>query len=215
MKLGEKISLYKGECLLVTMATGIAAFGVLVQPDLGTAAIIAALVMGMFIVAGLPARWITTIVGVGAVGAVLLSISSEYRLQRLHVWFDPWLDPQGKGYQMVQSLLAIGSGGLTGTNWGHGAAKFAYLPEAHTDFAFAVFCQENGFFGALILLLVFVCWELLFIRLQSVREIRRAFAGSRSYLLIIGQAFANMAMVCGIFPVIGVPLILSATAAAR
>ena len=97
MKLGEKISLYKGECLLVTMAAGIAAFGVLVQPDLGTAAIIAALVMGMFIVAGLSARWITTIVGVGAVGAVLLSISSEYRLQRLHVWFDPWLDPQGKG----------------------------------------------------------------------------------------------------------------------
>lgn len=155
MKLGEKISLYNGECLLVTMAAGIAAFGVLVQPDLGTAAIIAALVMGMFIIAGLPARWITAIVGVGAVGAVLLSISSEYRLQRLHVWFDPWLDPQGKGYQMVQSLLAIGSGGLTGTNWGHGAAKFAYLPEAHTDFAFAVFCQENGFFGALILLLVF------------------------------------------------------------
>ena len=66
MKLGEKISLYKGECLLVTMATGIAAFGVLVQPDLGTAAIIAALVMGMFIIAGLPARWITTIVGAGA-----------------------------------------------------------------------------------------------------------------------------------------------------
>ena len=123
MKLGEKISLYKGECLLVTMATGIAAFGVLVQPDLGTAAIIAALVMGMFIIAGLPARWITTIVGVGAVGAVLLSISSEYRLQRLHVWFDPWLDPQGKGYQMVQSLLAIGSGGLTGTNWGHGSYR--------------------------------------------------------------------------------------------
>lgn len=182
MKLGEKISLYKGECLLVTMATGIAAFGVLVQPDLGTAAIIAALVMGMFIVAGLPARWITTIVGVGAVGAVLLSISSEYRLQRLHVWFDPWLDPQGKGYQMVQSLLAIGSGGLTGTNWGHGAAKFAYLPEAHTDFAFAIFCQENGFFGALILLLVFCLLGVAFIRLQSVREIRRAFAGSRSYL---------------------------------
>ena len=125
MKLGEKISLYKGECLLVTMAAGIAAFGGLVQPDLGTAAIIAALVMGMFIIDWLPARWITAIVGAGAVGAVLLSISSEYRLQRLHVWFDPWLDPQGKGYQMVQSLLAIGSGAHTGTNCGHDAAKFA------------------------------------------------------------------------------------------
>ena len=208
MKLGEKISLYKGECLLVTMATGIAAFGVLVQPDLGTAAIIAALVMGMFIVAGLPARWITTIVGVGAVGAVLLSISSEYRLQRLHVWFDPWLDPQGKGYQMVQSLLAIGSGGLTGTNWGHGAAKFAYLPEAHTDFAFAVFCQENGFFGALILLLVFCLLGVAFYKITiSTRDQKGFLLAAGVTFLIIGQAFANMAMVCGIFPVIGVPLI--------
>lgn len=208
MKLGEKISLYKGECLLVTMAAGIAAFGVLVQPDLGTAAIIAALVMGMFIIAGLPARWITAIVGAGVVGAVLLSISSEYRLQRLHVWFDPWLDPQGRGYQMVQSLLAIGSGGLTGTNWGHGAAKFAYLPEAHTDFAFAVFCQENGFFGALILLLVFCLLGVAFYKITiSTRDQKGFLLAAGVTFLIIGQAFANMAMVCGIFPVIGVPLI--------
>ena len=208
MKLGEKISLYKGECLLVTMATGIAAFGVLVQPDLGTAAIIAALVMGMFIVAGLPARWITTIVGVGAVGAVLLSISSEYRLQRLHVWFDPWLDPQGKGYQMVQSLLAIGSGGLTGTQWGQGAGKFFYLPEAHTDFAFAIFCQENGFIGALFLLLLFALLGFAFCTITINAKDRRGFllAGGITFL-IIGQAVANMAMVCGILPVIGVPLV--------
>ena len=164
MKLGEKISLYKGECLLVTMAAGIAAFGVLVQPDLGTAAIIAALVMGMFIVAGLPARWITTIVGVGAVGAVLLSISSEYRLQRLHVWFDP--------------------------------------------FAFAVFCQENGFFGALILLLVFCLLGVAFYKITiSTRDQKGFLLAAGVTFLIIGQAFANMAMVCGIFPVIGVPLI--------
>ena len=190
------------------MATGIAAFGVLVQPDLGTAAIIAALVMGMFIIAGLPARWITAIVGAGVVGAVLLSISSEYRLQRLHVWFDPWLDPQGRGYQMVQSLLAIGSGGLTGTNWGHGAAKFAYLPEAHTDFAFAVFCQENGFFGALILLLVFCLLGVAFYKITiSTRDQKGFLLAAGVTFLIIGQAFANMAMVCGIFPVIGVPLI--------
>ena len=175
MKLGEKISLYKGERLLVTMATGIAAFGVLVQPDLGTAAIIAALVMGMFIVAGLPARWITTIVGVGAVGAVLLSVSSEYRLQRLHVWFDPWLDSQGNGYQMVQSLLAIGSGGLTGTNWGHGAASSLTCRRLIPTLLLLFFVRKTAFSERLFCCLFFVCWGLLFIRLQSVRETRRAF----------------------------------------
>ena len=210
MKLGEKISLYKGECLLVTMATGIAAFGVLVQPDLGTAAIIAALVMGMFIVAGLPARWITTIVGVGAVGAVLLSISSEYRLQRLHVWFDPWLDPQGKGYQMVQSLLAIGSGGLTGTNWGHGAAKFAYLPEAHTDFILAIVGEELGFAGVMLILV------LLFWLVKRAIEIGRTaihlehiFSGlvAEGIGIWIGvQTFINVGVASGLLPTKGLTL---------
>ena len=128
------------------MAAGIATFGVLVQPDLGTAAIIAALVMGMFIIAGLPARWITAIVGVGAVGAVLLSISSEYRLQRLHVWFDPWLDPQGKGYQMVQSLLAIGSGGLTGTNWGTRRSKVRLFAGGSYRLCFCCFLSGKRLF---------------------------------------------------------------------
>ena len=103
---------------------------------------------------------------------------------------------------------AIGSGGLTGTNWGHGAAKFAYLPEAHTDFAFAVFCQENGFFGALILLLVFCLLGVAFYKITiSTRDQKGFLLAAGVTFLIIGQAFANMAMVCGIFPVIGVPLI--------
>ena len=181
---------------------------VIKQPDLGTAAIIFALGLGMYILAGIP-MWqvMSTVTATGLLG-VIFTLTSSYRMDRVHVWFDPWLDPRGKGYQMVQSLLAIGSGGLTGTPWGHGAGKFFYLPEAHTDFAFAIFCQENGFLGAMFLLLLFALLGLAFCNITINARDRRGFllAGGVTFL-IIGQAVANMAMVCGILPVIGVPLI--------
>ena len=109
---------------------------------------------------------------------------------------------------MVQSLLAIGSGNLVGTHWGHGAGKFFYLPEAHTDFAFAIFCQENGFFGAMLLMLLFGLLGYAFCTITCSTRDKQGFllAGGVTFL-IVGQAVANMAMVCGILPVIGVPLI--------
>ena len=209
LRRGEPVSFFaSGDHRYVQLATFI--YGVLVykQPDLGTAAIIVALVLGMYIIAGLPKGQLVAILSIGLLVAVGATLSSSYRLERVQVWFDPWLDPRGKGYQMVQSLLAIGSGGLTGTQWGHGAGKFFYLPEAHTDFAFAIFCQENGFIGAMILLLLFGLLGFAFCTITINARDRRGFllAGGVTFL-IIGQAVANMAMVCGILPVIGVPLI--------
>ena len=209
LRRGETVSFFaSGDHRYVQLATFI--YGVLVykQPDLGTAAIIVALVLGMYIIAGLPKGQLVAILSIGLLVAVGATLSSSYRLERVQVWFDPWLDPRGKGYQMVQSLLAIGSGGLTGTQWGHGAGKFFYLPEAHTDFAFAIFCQENGFIGAMILLLLFGLLGFAFCTITINARDRRGFllAGGVTFL-IIGQAVANMAMVCGILPVIGVPLI--------
>ena len=175
---------------------------------MGTAAIIVALVLGVYVIAGVPKWQLAGIFGVGGLAIIATTLASSYRMGRVQVWFDPWLDPRGKGYQMVQSLLAIGSGGLTGTPWGHGAGKFFYLPEAHTDFAFAIFCQENGFLGAMFLLLLFALLGLAFCNITINARDRRGFllAGGVTFL-IIGQAVANMAMVCGILPVIGVPLI--------
>ena len=155
MKRGERLSQRLGDCLCVIIPTLIIGFLVYKQPDMGTAAIIVALVMGLFVVAGLPMLWVTGMGILGVVGGGILAFSSEYRAHRFMVWLDPWLDAQGRGYQTIQSLKAIGSGGLTGTGWGHGAAKFAFLPESHTDFAFAIFCQENGLIGAFLLILVF------------------------------------------------------------
>lgn len=209
LRRGERVSFTRGgDHLMVFAAVITYAALVIKQPDLGTAAIIFALGLGMYILAGIP-MWqvMSTVTATGLLG-VIFTLTSSYRMDRVHVWFDPWLDPRGKGYQMVQSLLAIGSGGLTGTNWGHGAGKFFYLPEAHTDFAFAIFCQENGFLGAMILMLLFGLLGLAFCTITINSRDRRGFllAGGVTFL-IIGQAVANMAMVCGILPVIGVPLI--------
>lgn len=209
MRRGERVSLFAaGDHRLVIAAAVTYAALVYKQPDLGTAAIICGLAFGVYMIAGIPGWQVLLVLGGGSLGAVIATLTSPYRLERVKVWFDPWLDQAGAGYQMVQSLLAIGSGNLIGTHWGHGAGKFFYLPEAHTDFAFAIFCQENGFFGAMLLMLLFGLLGYAFCTITCSTRDKQGFllAGGVTFL-IVGQAVANMAMVCGILPVIGVPLI--------
>ena len=137
---------------------------VLVQPDMGTASIVVALCVGMYILGGLPIR-------------------------------------------MLAMLMAIGSGGVLGAPWGQGSGKFFYLPEAHTDFAFAIYCQEWGFFGALFLIFLFALLGIaLFKMAAACRDEEGFMLISGVTLLVVGQAAANMLMVCGCLPVIGVPL---------
>ncbi len=180
---------------------------VLVQPDMGTASIIVALCVGMYILAGLPLRMLLLLLAGGFAGVVALIIIAPYRLQRVLVWFDPWSDPANAGYQMVQSLISIGSGGLLGAPWGQGSGKCFYLPEAHTDFAFAIYCQEWGFAGAMFLIFLFALLGIaLFKMAAACRDEEGFMLISGVTLLVVGQAAANMLMVCGCLPVIGVPL---------
>lgn len=177
------------------------------QPDKGTGAIIAGLSFGVFMAAGLNKKQLALIFVSCILGVLLIGLSSTYSTNRLNVWLNPWSDPTGHGYQTVQSLLSIGSGGLTGVSWGGGYAKFHYLPEAHTDFAFAVFCQESGFLGAIIVIFLFLALGYAFLRIAfSTRDEKAYLLVSGMMLYIVGQACANMAMVCGLLPVIGVPL---------
>ena len=187
---------------------GIIAVLMMMEPHLSGTLLILGVGAILMLAGGIRWIWVALAGGVGAVLGYLVVFVGGYGRSRIDMWLDPWLDRQGDGYQMVQSLLAIGSGGLTGTQWGHGAGKFFYLPEAHTDFAFAIFCQENGFIGAMILLLLFGLLGFAFCTITINARDRRGFllAGGVTFL-IIGQAVANMAMVCGILPVIGVPLI--------
>ena len=142
----------------------------------------------------------------GVVVAILCAYQ-PYRLQRIEVMLDPWADAQGMGYQTVQSITAIGSGGFWGMGLGEGLAKYAYLPEAHTDFAFAVFCQENGFVLAGLLILLYGLLGLFGGRIaQKAADAYGQVLAGGLVILICLQAVINMFMVAGFLPVIGVPL---------
>lgn len=208
LKKGKAVSFLEGDGRMCLFATFVYAFLVYKQPDMGTAAIIGALMFCMYFVAGLSWKQVGTVFFGAAVLAVYLVNSASYRADRIKVWLNPWIDEMGDGYQMVQSLLSIGSGGWVGTRWGEGSSKFFYLPEAHTDFAFAVFCQENGFLGACLLMLVFIFLGCALLRIAVCAKDERGFLLAAGVsILIVGQAAANMAMVCGVLPVIGVPLV--------
>ena len=177
------------------------------EPDMGTGCIILGIPMLMLIVAGLERKKILALTGVGIAGLAALIIREPYRLERLKITYDPWSDAQNYGYQTVQSLSAIGSGELTGMGLGVGVSKYDYLPEAHTDFAFAIFCQENGFLGAILVFLLFGAFAIYAARIANqARDEYGQILAMGIMLLVVGQAIANLFMVGGMMPVVGVPL---------
>lgn len=177
------------------------------QPDMGTAMIILGIPTALYFIAGLSKKWMGIICGLGAILLAFLATFQPYRLDRLKSYWDPWSRSQDDGYQIVQSILAIGSGEFSGMGLGHGFSKYSYLPESHTDFAFAVFCQEMGFIGALIVFLLLIAMAFYFIKiaLRTKDNFGKMFVCG-IMLLIVGQAAANIAMVVGLLPVIGFPL---------
>ncbi len=177
------------------------------EPDMGTACIILGVPIFMMVVVGLEKKKLLTMVGIVVAGAIGMILRQPYRIERLKVTFDPWSDAQNMGYQTVQSLSAIGSGELTGMGLGVGVSKYDYLPEAHTDFAFAIFCQENGFLGALFVFLLFLALAVYSARVANkAKDVYGQVLSMGIMILVVGQAIANLLMVGGMFPVVGVPL---------
>lgn len=180
---------------------------VLKQPDMGTAGMILAFPVLLYVLAGLPVFEILLGACVAVVGFFLLAALEPYRWERIMVLFHPEQYAQSEGYQTMQSLIAVGSGGFLGQSFGEGMAKFLYLPEQYTDFAYAVFAQEAGFIGAVTVLALFVCF--LFCGFSVARKLKDTYAALLVYgltMLISMQGILNMAMVLGCFPVTGVPL---------
>ncbi|OAM91997.1 cell division protein FtsW [Pelosinus fermentans] len=180
---------------------------VLKQPDMGTAVIIVGISLMLYIIAGLPKQQLLTLVGGGIALFIYATFAASYRAERIAAWINPWDYQLGIGYQTVQGLLAIGSGGFWGTGLGMGSSKFNYLPEAHTDFAFAVLCQEMGFVGALgvLCLMGLLAYYGVRIALKAPDGLGKLLTMG-SIFLIVGQAIINISMVSSIFPVVGVPL---------
>lgn len=204
MKMEKKINLLKAPpyWIIIVMA-GL----VELEPDMGTACIVLGVPLLMAFLVGIPWKQVKVLffVVLGSIGGLI--ILQPYRLKRVLITYDPWSDAQGVGYQAVQSMSTIGSGGLWGMGLGEGVSKYEYLPEAHTDFAFAIFAQEHGYLGVLLVILLFfmlaVCCYYISAR---ARDIYGQILTLGIMLLVVGQAAGNLFMVSGTFPVVGIPL---------
>lgn len=182
----------------------------LIQPDTGTAVLILAFPLLLMVMGKMSRESRKSLIILGGIviaGFVVMVMMSPYRLERILAWLDPLGHAQTLSYQSVQSMLAIGSGGILGQGLGEGTAKYFYLPEAHTDFAFAVWAQETGILGALLLTVVVFMFVYYGLRVAAdARDLFGKLVAIGITCLIGGQAFFNMLMVCGVLPVTGVPL---------
>jgi len=179
------------------------------QPDLGTAILITAAGFFIIFLAGLPWKVIAVFVIAGLTSLPLVwSFLHDYQRQRILTLLNPEADPLGKGFHIIQSTIAVGSGGLLGKGWGNGTqAHLEFLPERHTDFIFAVLSEEFGLLGNSVLLILYllIIGRGLMIAANAPTLFSRLLAGSLT-LIFFTYAFVNMGMVSGILPVVGVPL---------
>ena len=180
-----------------------------IQPDLGTSLLIATAGILVIVLAGLSMR-VMLLLGVASIpGAMVLwNYMQDYQKQRVLTLLNPDSDPLGAGYNIIQSKIAIGSGGLFGKGWTNGSqAQLEFLPERDTDFIFAVMGEEMGLFGVLSLLglYMFIVGRSLYIAIQARDTFSRLLAGSISLTFFV-YVFVNTAMVTGLVPVVGIPL---------
>ncbi|MGB4593074.1 MAG: putative peptidoglycan glycosyltransferase FtsW [Coriobacteriia bacterium] len=180
---------------------------VMMQPDMGTAMSIAIPIVLLLLLGDVKVSILAAIGTVGAVIAGGFMVSAPYRLARLLSFIDPWKDPQGDGFQIIQSLYAFGSGGIAGVGLGLSRQKFFYLPAAHTDFIFAIVGEELGLIGTLAVVIAFVTFTYAGIRiaLAAANPFDRLLAGG-IIAMVSTQAVMNMAAVTGLMPITGIPL---------
>ncbi len=179
------------------------------QPDLGTALLIIASGAFVLLLAGISWKFVGSVLGLAALSApVLWYLMHGYQRQRVLTFLNPESDPLGSGYHIIQSKIAIGSGGWFGKGWGNGTqSNLDFLPERSTDFVFAVFSEEFGLLGILCLLLVylFIIFRGLTIGAQAQDTFSRLLAGSISLTFFV-YLFVNIGMVTGLLPVVGLPM---------
>jgi cell division protein FtsW len=189
--------------LVVGLACGL----ILVEPDLGTAIAIAVMTTAMLVVAGTQLRLLFAGAGISA-AVVLTAIWLEpYRRARLFSFLDPWQDPDGAGFQSVQAMIALGSGGFFGVGLGESVQKVYYLPEASTDMIFAIVGEELGLFGSLAVIAAFALFG--YVGFNVALRCRDPFGkvlATGITALICGQAAVNMSAVLGLLPLTGIPL---------
>ena len=186
---------------------GITVLLILAQPDLGTSLSIAAVVFMMLFVSGVRIRYLGSLLLASVPALYLLIFSVPYRRMRIMAFLNPWLDPKGSGFQIIQSQIAIGSGGIFGVGLGHSRQKLFYLPAAHTDFIFSIIGEELGLIGTIGVIILFI----IFIQ-QALKIMKNApdrfgyFLSMGLILMIVLKVAVNVGVSCGLLPTKGLPL---------
>lgn len=203
----EKVDSFVVGFLSHLLFAGIYIFLVLLEPDFGMCVAMVIMLFGMLFIGEVKLKFLVPL-GVSSVFVLALAVITEgYRMKRVVSFLDPWKDPLGSGYQAIQSFVALGMGGFTGTGLGESTQKLFFLPQAHTDFIFSIIGEELGFIGVLIVIIGFA-----FLLIRSLRVSIRAKDLFGCYLvfgcilLITLQAGINMAVAVGLFPTKGLTL---------
>ena len=192
------------------LMVGLAALLLLLEPDFGATVVIISTVLGMMYLGGVRFMQFASFLGLFGAAALMLVVSSPYRMERLTSFMNPWADPFDSGFQLTQSLIAIGTGGWFGTGLGGSVQKLFYLPEAHTDFLFAVLSEELGFAGVCVIIALY---SILFYRAISIallaEKCGNRFAAYVAYgigIWLAMQAVINMGVNMGMLPTKGLTL---------
>jgi cell division protein FtsW len=193
--------------LPIGIVVGVMVGLILLQPDFGTAVSLLLIVAVMVFAAGLHYRYFVGSLLVALPVIYVVLVSAPYRRRRLMAFWDPWADPLGDGFQIIQSLIAVGTGGVFGRGIMAGVQKLFYLPEPHTDFIYAVIAEELGLIGATSILVCFglIAWRGLRIALRA-EDGFAAFVALGLTTMVVAQALVNMSVVLGLLPTKGIPL---------
>jgi len=180
---------------------------IMLQPDFGTGMVIIATIAIMLFVSGVDLSYFLYLLLAGIAGITALIISAPYRLQRIFAYLDPWSDPLGAGFQIIQSLYAIAPGGLFGVGYGNSIQKYYYLPEPQTDFIFAIILEELGFIGGVAILILYTTFLITSVKISyHAKDLFGKFLSLGITLTIFIQFFINIGVVIGLLPVTGVTL---------
>lgn len=204
---GDRVSDPRALLRPVLVVVGIFAAALMLQPNLGTTAVLCITVGLMLLRCGVPIRALGMVTAVGVAAGTFFALSADYRRDRVTAFLDPWESAGDTGYQTIQSLIGVASGGVSGTGLGASRAKWGFLPEAHTDFVFAIIGEELGLVGSMMVVGIFAA--------MIVAGLRIAARASDTFGTMVAtgvvawfsvQAFVNVGAVLGILPITGVPL---------
>ncbi|HUO46423.1 MAG TPA: putative lipid II flippase FtsW [Acidimicrobiia bacterium] len=191
----------------VLFCVGLTAMLVILERDLGTTIVIGVAGLAVILVSRTPIRFVLTLAVMAVVAAIGLAMVEGYRMDRIDGFIDPWADPQGTGYQLIQGYYALGTGGVFGVGLGASRARWSYLPNAHTDFIFAIIGEETGLVGAMMVIALCLCLALvgwLIATRAPDRFGRMIAAGIIAWLS--AQALVNVGGVLGLIPITGIVL---------